>query len=275
MAGKDRQHPGSGFTLVELLVVVAIIAVLAALLLPALSRAKAAAQATRCRSNLRQQGLALTFYVSDHRVYPPLNGHDPALGGDITKWHDFLEAALASVTPQKQATAGFGGVFRCPTHRPLPGFYSPSYGYNADGTGGLGLEGSWTQPESLGVWPRHIGLRDSAVRSPSDMIAIGDGYIAYKSGNSSSGRPFTDSRGFILESELIGRAPRFEGDLLAQQNRPDEARRRHGGRLNTAFCDGHVESETIARLFFVKTADLVRRWNADNESHPEGWAALP
>ena len=150
MAGKDRQHPGSGFTLVELLVVVAIIAVLAALLLPALSRAKAAAQATRCRSNLRQQGLALTFYVSDHRVYPPLNGYDPSLGGDVTKWHDFLEAALASLTPQKQAATGFGGVFRCPTHRPLPGSDSPSYGYDADGTGGLGLEGSSPQPESLG-----------------------------------------------------------------------------------------------------------------------------
>ena len=79
----------------------------------------------------------------------------------------------------------------------------------------------------------------------------------------------------ILESELIGRASRFEGGLLAQQNHPDEARRRHGGRLDTAFCDGHAESETIERLFFVETADLVRRWNADDKPDPEGWAALP
>src|SRR5262245_61671488 len=123
----------------ELLAVISVIAILAALLLPALSRAKAAAQATQCRNNLRQIGLALTFYISDHAVYPPLNGYDLAQGGEI-KWHDYLNAELQSRMPPKQAAAGFAGVFRCPTHRPLPDFYSPGYGYNALGAGGSGLE---------------------------------------------------------------------------------------------------------------------------------------
>ena len=127
-----------GFTLIELLVVIAIIAILAAMLLPALTKAKAKAQQIACFNNLKQWGLADTMYVDDNnQVFPwpryqvgATSQQDNPTWGDVQTffnlgmgndvWFNALPSYVAGQSLYKWVTtpANFStakSVFTCPT----------------------------------------------------------------------------------------------------------------------------------------------------------------
>jgi prepilin-type N-terminal cleavage/methylation domain-containing protein/prepilin-type processing-associated H-X9-DG protein len=80
--------PATGFTLIEVLVVIAIIAVLASIIFPVFSSARAKARSTRCVANLKQIGLAVEMYATDYDELYPL-AKDPADEFCPGMWDDF------------------------------------------------------------------------------------------------------------------------------------------------------------------------------------------
>ena len=106
-----------GFSLVELLAVVATIAILAALLLPVLGKARVKAQQARCMSNLRQLGFAWVMYFTDNngRLVEsyPVNNSNAWVLGDMTKSTESTNTGLLAQSKLYHYNRSFD-IYHCP-----------------------------------------------------------------------------------------------------------------------------------------------------------------
>jgi prepilin-type N-terminal cleavage/methylation domain-containing protein/prepilin-type processing-associated H-X9-DG protein len=278
-----RRHKwsGPGFTLIELLVVVAVIAILASLLLPALSRAKLSGDTAVCRNNLRQQAMGLAIYVNDFAAYPRYCTGNLITPGKF--WMQVLEPYIGGKWPDDKTnnTGALGnGVFACPGYNRLGGVYyhpgdpkgmfggSGAYAYNAVdgiginpyGFGGVPID----PPKGYEVRP----IKESEVANPSRMISIGDSTILSIPPDGPG-----SLRGGACAPWFWHLADAMFSAVIAEPYKSltpgDNAMlKRHGGKWNQVFCDGHVENGRLEKFYDYRNDEVLKLWNRDNVARP-------
>ncbi len=257
--------PG-GFSLLELLTVVALIGILAALLVPALNRAKSTGSAVRCLQQKQQLGIAFQMYVQDNddRIVPNMTGVNanlPSLQSAAESspryswaggWLDYSQSPLntnTSVLIRHDPTRGmFGGmlgtyikdarIFRCPEDRStvtligkkIPRARSVSMNYLVDGSSRTAI-------------PRN---------SPDQLMAVNSGYLVYR--RISDFRLLSPSRAWTIIDEHADSINDgvFLVDVANRAQVDDWVGAYHRNGTGVAFADGHTEMhvwKTRAKVF--------------------------
>jgi prepilin-type processing-associated H-X9-DG protein len=151
------------------------------------------------------------------------------------------------------------------------GFQFGSYGYNVAGQfhpgRGYAATPAIRNEKGLGGrlissdnWRTYVAepTSENSIVSPSDMILIGDAVL----GKCSAGASWA----------VAGWQDRLDHDVFFGEDNDSDVviqgyARRHLGRWNISFCDGHVENLKTHELFSQRNAKVLRRWNNDNQAH--------
>lgn len=218
----------SGFTLVELLVVISIISLLMSILLPAVSAAREDAKTVQCLSNLRQLGLAVQRYAIQFHGFCPL-ARDSTSDWDFKVTPTGIEPGILW-----QGQTNFA-VLQCPSYdgksATSTDLYT-GYNYNTSFIGhGVG--------EAANVAPAKL----SQIRHPSETALFGDAQY---------GSPPRTNK---FMRAPIQQSPVTTGDLVSYPTRLAGTQGyRHRGKTNVCYCDGHAASVSDR---YTKTGPLT------------------
>lgn len=214
------------FTLIELLLMIAIITALAGMVLPALTRARAKGRSVFCMSNTRQLGFALGLYSHEHdRRLPDFKADDDA----FPCWQQALAPYCGA-----DVAASENSIWRCPDVAPeMSGIAARGGGYGANLTLRQTASRRGGLPLSLLARPSRLAVLGDTGRP----TAMADGKpLAYTPRTTWATRP-QPTRNWLMPDDLKG----ADGDA-------GQPAARHHGAANLVFADSHAEVMGFASL---------------------------
>ena len=212
------------FTLIELLVVISIIAILAAMLIPAIGMVRGQARSSHCQSNLRQMQVANISYSGEWEDFVPIFFYDNA--SFPNQWINNA-SFLAACTDNKITTTssvGYPTKLLCPLAK--SGTLSLSYGYNAQ------TKYPWTLNTYIG--PRLINKGQSKLVTFTDALNM---QISLTGANLTAA--------YWVSGIANSGATQPEGVQLGSIDSPAF---RHAGKINSAYNDGHVATSDFESI---------------------------